>query len=81
MRLALRHRDRFLENYVFRRWVPMEVELEFRAFVVDGKLCALSQYTHLVHSPTITEKKVAMFGFLVAYLRKVGKTTFLSNRK
>lgn len=55
MRLALEHPDRFKQNFVVREWVAMSPDMEFRGFVKDGKLNALSQYNHPVMWPRVVE--------------------------
>lgn len=38
MNVALDRLDRFDENVVVRRWVMLDVDMEFRGFVCNGKL-------------------------------------------
>jgi len=49
MKLALEHPERFekFEHFVVRKWVDLDPSMEFRGFVFDNKLNALSQYNHL----------------------------------
>lgn len=43
MKLALAHPERFKEHFVIRKWVDLDPSLEFRGFVKNNKLNALSQ--------------------------------------
>lgn len=49
MNVALDRLDRFDENVIVRRWVMLDVDMEFRGFVCNGKLTALSQYNHVFY--------------------------------
>lgn len=51
--IALRHTDRFIENFAVRQWIPLDVTLEFRSFVVGDKLCAVTQYSNLIYIPAL----------------------------
>jgi hypothetical protein len=61
MHLALNdHQDdgaldekRFDENLVIRSWIHFEPDMEFRCFVLNGRLVAVSQYRHLVYFPRL----------------------------
>jgi hypothetical protein len=55
--LALEHPNRFEQNFVVRKWADIDVSLEFRGFVCNGKLNALSQYNHLCFFSHLLEKK------------------------
>eukprot|EP00040_Diaphanoeca_grandis_P041754 m.263444 g.263444 ORF g.263444 m.263444 type:complete len:365 (+) comp50435_c0_seq1:183-1277(+) len=57
MLLALQRPDRWVENFVVRQWVDIDVDMEFRGFVKDGKLCALSQYNHLAYFPRVANQQ------------------------
>lgn len=58
MRLALDPavRDRFRENFVVRRWHNIAIDQEYRAFVCKGKMTAMAQYNHVLHSPRVVER-------------------------
>ncbi len=57
MLLALRHQDRFRENFVIRKWYEIDSDMEFRGFCYKGKLTALSQYHHFTFFPRLIERK------------------------
>lgn len=51
---------RFRENLVIREFRNIDVDMEFRAFVFDGQLTALSQYNYLLHSERLCQNKQAI---------------------
>jgi hypothetical protein len=55
MLLALQHPDRWEQNVAIREWVDVNVSHEFRGFVKNGVLTAVSQYNHLVAFPSLLE--------------------------
>ena len=55
LKLALKYPSDWTEHLVIREWEPIQVDLEFRAFVSHGKLTALSQYNFAVYSQTIND--------------------------
>ena len=55
--LAIEHKDRFQENIVIRKWVTIDVDMEFRAFVCNNKLNAISQYNYVCHFPRLEKMK------------------------
>lgn len=58
MLLAVEVEQRFDENFVVRKFVEIDVDMEFRGFVYDGRLNALSQYNYLIYSERLhTEKE------------------------
>ncbi len=57
MEVALKHKASFEEHFVVRQWVPIAIDMEFRAFVCDGKLTALTQYNHMVYFPRLVAMK------------------------
>jgi hypothetical protein len=57
MLLAVEVKDRFKESLIIREFVDIDVDMEFRGFVFDGKLTALSQYNYLIYSKRLAENK------------------------
>lgn len=55
--LALEFREKFCENFVVRTFVDIDVDMEFRGFVFQGVLTAVSQYNYLIFSPKLVEQK------------------------
>lgn len=55
--LALAKVDRFRENWIVRKFVHIDVDMEFRGFVYNRQLTALSQYNYLIHSPRLVDQK------------------------
>lgn len=53
MNVALQRLDRFNENVVVRRWIDIAIDMEFRGFVSNGRLTALSQYNHVLYSERV----------------------------
>lgn len=60
MLLALERPERWDENFAVRRWIDIDVSMEFRGFVKGGRLCALSQYNHLCFFPELPPMKAAL---------------------
>ena len=60
MLLALERPERWDENFAVRRWVDIDVSMEFRGFVKGGRLCALSQYNHLCFFPELPPMEAAL---------------------
>jgi hypothetical protein len=44
LELALEDKGHWSQHFVVRKWIDMPLWAEFRGFVADGKLTALSQY-------------------------------------
>ena len=57
MLLALEQKQRFRENFVVRQFVDIAVDMEFRGFVWQGKLTAISQYNYLIFSERLNSEK------------------------
>lgn len=57
MKLALANPERYHENFVVRKWVDLDPSMEFRGFVTNDKLNALSQYNHLGFFPHLVAEK------------------------
>jgi len=54
--LALCHKNRFQQNVIVRQWIPIEVDMEWRGFVWNGTLTALSQYNHVSYFTRLKEQ-------------------------
>ncbi|KAF7343857.1 cell division cycle protein 123-like protein [Mycena sanguinolenta] len=50
MTLALRHPDTWKQNVILRKWEPVPIDMEFRTFVANGRMTALSQYAYQLYS-------------------------------
>jgi hypothetical protein len=49
----------------FREFIPIPIEYEFRAFIVDNKFKAMCQYYHYIFFPTIVENKEAINNLVI----------------
>lgn len=58
--LALEFPEQFRENFVVRAFVDIDVDMEFRGFVFQGSLVALSQYNYLIFSQRLLSQKDAV---------------------
>lgn len=61
---------RFRENFVIREFRNIDVDMEFRGFVFDGRLTALSQYNYLLHSERLCQNKQAIGQLIRDYFGK-----------
>ena len=50
-------KEKFTENVVIRKWIPIDIDMEFRGFVYNNQLNALSQYNHFIYFQRLTEMK------------------------
>eukprot|EP01124_Arcella_intermedia_P009398 TRINITY_DN16132_c0_g1_i1.p1 TRINITY_DN16132_c0_g1~~TRINITY_DN16132_c0_g1_i1.p1 ORF type:complete len:246 (+),score=54.86 TRINITY_DN16132_c0_g1_i1:367-1104(+) len=71
MMLALEHPQRFKQNFVIRKWYTIEPDMEFRGFVCNSKLTAVSQYHHLVHFPRLLQEKKEIMERILEFWPKV----------
>lgn len=55
--LALQFPDKWSQHIVIRRWIDVPIQYEFRGFVLNNKLTALSQYYTSAYFPDIIENK------------------------
>ncbi|KAJ5071872.1 cell division cycle protein [Anaeramoeba ignava] len=58
------------EHFVVREWIDMEPEMEFRGFVTNYNLNALSQYHYFVYFPNLVEKKKEIQDKIVDFYKK-----------
>eukprot|EP01100_Stratorugosa_tubuloviscum_P007289 TRINITY_DN304_c0_g2_i2.p1 TRINITY_DN304_c0_g2~~TRINITY_DN304_c0_g2_i2.p1 ORF type:complete len:209 (-),score=92.57 TRINITY_DN304_c0_g2_i2:147-773(-) len=52
------------ENFVIRQWFDLRPELEFRGFVFNQRLVALSQYNHICYYEEIVQRKDHFFNLI-----------------
>jgi len=60
LELDLRFPDEFSNHVIVRLWEDIPLENEFRAFVFDHKLTAISQYFTQIYFPQLVEHKTEM---------------------
>jgi len=53
--LALLRKERWEQNLAVRQWTNIDVDMEFRGFVKNGKLNAISQYNYVAYFPRLKE--------------------------
>jgi len=49
--------EKWTQDFVVRKFVPIPIEYEFRGFVVNNELRAMCQYYHWIFFPTLVENK------------------------
>ncbi|KAJ7362314.1 hypothetical protein DFH08DRAFT_731694 [Mycena albidolilacea] len=55
MTLAMRHPETWRQNVILRKWEPVPIDMEFRTFVSNGRLTAISQYAYQLYSPRLND--------------------------
>lgn len=75
MLLATKVEDRFQENFVVRKFIEIDVDLEFRGFVYNGELHAICQYNYLIYSERLDKSKASYQSFLCTYFNAEVRTT------
>eukprot|EP01124_Arcella_intermedia_P028267 TRINITY_DN5706_c0_g1_i1.p1 TRINITY_DN5706_c0_g1~~TRINITY_DN5706_c0_g1_i1.p1 ORF type:complete len:352 (-),score=88.10 TRINITY_DN5706_c0_g1_i1:21-1076(-) len=68
--IAMKLPERWQENFVIRRWTPMDCVMEFRTWVVDGKVTAITQYSSLIANPFLIENKEKVKAVLLEFFDK-----------
>jgi hypothetical protein len=71
MLIYLQLEDNEMQNFVFREWGPVPVDAEFRLFVVDGVLTAISEYMFKLYSPWLIAAQDSIRTCLAAYHAEV----------
>lgn len=61
------------EHFIFRRFVPIDVDLEFRGFVFNNNLTCLSQYNYLVHSTRVATFKNEILDKISRFFNEIVK--------
>jgi len=59
------------EHAIVRRWVDLEPDMEFRCFVANGCLTAISQYHHLVYFPRLVSNRDSVLLRLLAAFHEI----------
>jgi hypothetical protein len=70
MLLASQHEDKYEENFVIRKFVDIDIDMEFRGFVSEGKFTAASQYNYLVHSKRLCAQREKIEELLKGFFEK-----------
>lgn len=68
--LALEQKHCFEENFVVRKFVEIDVDMEFRGFVYGNKLTALSQYNYLIHSEKLCRQRHNINSLLLTFFHE-----------
>ncbi|KAJ7624303.1 hypothetical protein DFH06DRAFT_755171 [Mycena polygramma] len=55
MTLAMRHPDTWDQNVILRKWEPVPIDMEFRTFVSNNRMTAISQYAYQLFSPRLND--------------------------
>jgi len=58
LKLALDYSHNWTQDFVIREFVPVPIEFEFRAFVVNNQLRGMCQYYHYMYFPRLVDNKV-----------------------
>ena len=62
---------KFKENLVIRKFYDIDIDMEFRGFVFNGNLNALSQYNFLVYSERLNIHRELIADLILNYYRNV----------
>jgi len=73
MLLAMNQKQQFREHFVIRKWVDIDVDMEFRGFVHNNTLNALSQYNHLTYFPRLVEMREKIQNLITHFFEKEAK--------
>jgi hypothetical protein len=71
MLIYLQLEDDSHQNFVFREWEPVPVDAEFRLFVVNGVLTAISEYMFKLYSPRLIASQNSIRTHLTTYYAEV----------
>jgi hypothetical protein len=71
MLIYLQLEDDEPQHFVFREWEPVPVDAEFRLFVVNGVLTAISEYMFKLYSPRLIAAQQSVRARLATYYADV----------
>jgi len=75
LEIAMTKTERWDQYFVVRKWHTIHPSMEFRGFVCNGNLNALSQYNHLCHYPHVVkfqkEIAAAIVSFFNAHIKSI----------
>jgi hypothetical protein len=64
----------FKENIIFRPFIPIDVDMEFRGFVFQQRLTCLSQYNYLIYSQRLCQWKDTILEKIMTFFNQIVKT-------
>jgi hypothetical protein len=64
----------FKENIIFRPFIPIDVDMEFRGFVFQQRLTCLSQYNYLIYSRRLCQWKDTILEKIMTFFNQIVKT-------
>eukprot|EP01126_Amoeba_proteus_P022828 TRINITY_DN2299_c0_g1_i10.p1 TRINITY_DN2299_c0_g1~~TRINITY_DN2299_c0_g1_i10.p1 ORF type:complete len:232 (-),score=54.17 TRINITY_DN2299_c0_g1_i10:696-1391(-) len=65
--LALLRKERWNQSLVVRKWKPIAVDMEFRGFVKNSRITALSQYNYVAFFPKLVSLKDKIEQMIVSF--------------
>jgi hypothetical protein len=66
--------DLFKENIIFRPFIPIDIDMEFRGFVFQQRLTCLSQYNYLIYSQRLCQEKDIILEKIISFFNQIIKT-------
>lgn len=63
--------DESAQSLVVRRWIQFEPDMEFRCFIYEGQVVAISQYRHLCYFPRLCANYRMIFDTLISFLNEL----------
>jgi hypothetical protein len=60
--------DESAQSLVVRRWIRFEPDMEFRCFICEGQVVAISQYRHLCYFPRLCANRSIILDTLTSFL-------------
>lgn len=76
---AVNQREKYNEHFVIRQFVNIDVDMEFRGFVWDFELVALSQYNYAIYSERLAKDKDKYGHMVKTYFHEFVKPTLQSS--